>query len=244
MGIRVLIVDNHILFRQGIKTALQTQSTIEIIGEAASAHEATDKAVALKPDLVVLEIMLPGADGIAAIHTIREHCPNTGIVVLTSATDPDNFHEAVQAGVIAYLLKDIDPPTLIEAILNAHVGRTTLSPSAIEYIIEHYFSAFNETERGHQDTASDRGPTLTEREIEVLAGVEQGLSNRHIAARLFLSESTVKTRLRAVYRKFRLRNRAQAAVFAKDNHLVDRERPGSARVRFHRAPVAAGQRSV
>ncbi|HKX19381.1 MAG TPA: response regulator transcription factor [bacterium] len=244
MGIRVLLVDNHELFRHGIKAALQTQSAIEIIGEAASANEAIDKAAALKPDLVMLEIMVPGGDGVAAIRTIRQHCPHAGILVLTYATDPDNFHEALQAGVIAYLLKDIDPATLIRAIFNAHAGRTTLSPSAIEYIIDHYFRAFNKTERRWEDTASDREPPLTDREIEVLAGVGQGLSNRQIAARLFLSESTVKTRLRAVYRKFRLRNRAHAAVFARDNRLVDHERPGYARIGFHRAPVAAGQRSV
>lgn len=244
MGIRVLLVDNQMLFRHGVKAALQTQSAIEIIGEATSANEAIEKAIALKPDLVVLEIMLPGGDGIAAIRTIRQHCPHAGILALTSAADPDSLHEAVQAGVIAYLLKDIDPATLIRAILNAHVGRTTLSPSAIEYIVEHYFSAFNETDRGWEDTAADREPPLTEREIEVLAGVGQGLSNRQIATRLFLSESAVKTRLRTVYQKFRLRNRAQAAVFARDNHLVDHERPGSARIGFHRAPIPAGQRSV
>lgn len=239
-GVRVLLVDNEILFRHGIKAVLQTESAVEIIGEAAAASEAIEKAAALKPDLVMLEIKLPDGDGVAAIRTIRQECPCTQVLVLTSGTDRDTFHEAMKAGAIGYVLKDIDPTTLIEAILSAGGGRRTLSPSVIEFIIEHYFSAFNGTARRWEDPPPDGElhdePQLTKREIEVLAGVAQGLSDRQIGARLFLSESAVKTRLRAVYHKFRLRNRAQAAVLAIDKHLVDHERPGHTRTRSNSWP--------
>ncbi|HKX19536.1 MAG TPA: response regulator transcription factor [bacterium] len=237
----MLLVDNEPLYRHGIKAVLQTQSAIQIIGEAAGTSEAIEQAAALLPDLVILEIMLPDGDGVAAIRTIRQQCPRTQVLVLTAGTDRDTFHEAMKAGAIGYLLKDIDPTTLMQAILSAGDGRRTLSPSVIEYIIEHYFSAFNGTGRGWEDTASGNErndePQLSQREIEVLAGVAQGLSDRQIGARLFLSESAVKTRLRAVYQKFRLRNRAQAAVFAIDKHLVDHERPGHGRTRSNSWPA-------
>src|SRR5689334_5079892 len=113
MGIRLLLVDSEVLFRQGITALLQTEPAIEIIGEAAAARDAIEKATALDPDLVMMEIRLPDGEGIAAIRTIRRHCPRTQVLVLTSSPDQEDFREAAEAGAIGYIIKDIDSANLV-----------------------------------------------------------------------------------------------------------------------------------
>jgi DNA-binding NarL/FixJ family response regulator len=221
MGVRVLLVDNQMLFRQGIRAVLQSEPSIEIIGEAAAANDAIEKTAALHPDLVMMEIILPDGEGIAAIRTIRQRWPRTQVLVLTSCADQESFHKAAEAGAIGYILKDIDDSAnLVEAIRSTHTGRRTLSPTVLEHLIEHYFAGTS-GDGDWSDVASAPQPRLTQREIDVLAGVAQGLSDKQIAANLFLSESAVKTRLRAIYHKLGLRNRAQAAVFAVESHLLN-----------------------
>ncbi len=219
MGIRVLLVDNHILLRHGVKMILQAEPDIEVVGEAAEANEAIEKTVALAPDLVLIEIMLPDGEGPAAIRAIRQRCPRAQVLVLTACAQQDGFRKAAAAGAIGYVLKDIAPANLVNAIRAAHGGRTMLSPVIAKQLIEHY--ATNGAAAG-QPAGSARGPEppLTRHEIDVLAGVVQGLSDKQIAAELLLSEATVKTRLRAVYHKLGLRNRAHAAVFAVEHGLI------------------------
>lgn len=221
MPIRVLLVDNQTLLRHGIKLLLQSERDIEVIGEAADGSEAVDRAVALSPDVVLIESRLPDGDGVAALRAIRGRCPHARILVLSSQGDQEAFGKTAAAGVIGYILKDISPENLVHAIRAAYNGRTILSPTIARQIGQHHFLT-----EGGADAKGDRGVIrgrdsgLTRHEIEVVSGVACGLSDKEIAARLFLSESAVKTRLRRVYRKLGLKNRAHAAVFAFEKGLL------------------------
>jgi len=221
MSIRVLVVDNQVLFREGVKAALRSEPGIEIVGEAADTGEAVQKAVAANPDLVLMEITLPGGDAVDAVRTIRRRCPRTQVLVLTSCVDQEGFRKAAAAGAIGYVLKDIEPVNLANAIRAAHNGKTMLSPTIARQLVDHYFTASGDSALERPEKASQSQPRLTKHEIDVLAGVAQGLSDKRIAANLFLSEATVKTRLRSIYHKLGLRNRAHAAVFAVENHLLN-----------------------
>jgi DNA-binding NarL/FixJ family response regulator len=219
MSIRVLVVDNQTLFRQGVKAVFASDSSIEIVAEAADAGEAVQKAVATNPDLVLMEILLSDGDAIEAIRTIRHQCPRTRVLVLTACVNQETFRKAAAAGAIGYVLKDIEPGNLVNAIQAAHSGRTMLSPTIARQLVDHYFAVSAELGGDHGGVVG-QVPRLTKHEIDVLAGVAQGLSDKRIAANLFLSEATVKTRLRAIYHKLGLRNRAHAAVFAVENGLL------------------------
>ena len=225
MTIRVLLVDNQILFREGVKATFRSEPTIEVLGEAADANEAIEKAVATDPDLVLIEIALPHGDAIDAVRTIKRRCPRTQVLVLTSRVDQEGFRRAAGAGAIGYVLKDIDPANLVRAIQAAYNGKTMLSPTIARQLVDHYFSASGEFADSREDRGPPVQPKLTKHEIDVLGGVAQGLSDKRIAANLFLSEATVKTRLRAIYHKLGLRNRAHAAVFAVESGLL--KSPGS-----------------
>ena len=220
VAIRVLLADNQVLLRQGIRAALQSEPSIEVVGEASDASQAIEGAASLNPDLVLMEVMLPNGEGIAAVRTIRQRCPRTQVLILTSCADQEVFRKAAAAGAIGYILKDIEPSNLANAIRAARDGRTMLSPTIAQLLINHYYA----TSAGALDQlahlAPRSQPTLARHEIDVLAGVARGLSDKRIAANLFLSEATVKTRLRAIYHRHGLRNRAHAAVFAVENGLL------------------------
>ena len=220
MPIRVLLVDNQTLLRHGIRLILQSARDIEVIGEAADGNEAVDKAVALSPDIVLIESVLPRGDSIAAIRAIRQRCPSARTLVLSSQGDPEVFRKTAAAGAIGYILKNISPEDLVNAIRATHSGRTILSPTIAQQIVRH-FSFSDESANGNCNRAAIRGqpPGPTRNEIEVLSLVARGLSDKEIAAQLFLSESAVKTRLRHIYRKLGFKNRAHAAVFVVENGL-------------------------
>ncbi len=216
MNIRVLIVDDQILTRLGLHAVLERARDIEIIGEAASAAEALSVARAQAPDVVLMDIKMSGGDGIDATRMLRQHCPKTQVLILSVYGDPGLFRRAAAAGAAGYVLKDISPANLAAAIRAVHAGQTMISPVIARQLLNDMAGA------GSAAESARRGPYgLTEREIEVLAEVSQGLSDKEIAAKLFLSESTIKSHLRAVYRRLRLRNRAQAAAFAIGRNLVD-----------------------
>jgi DNA-binding NarL/FixJ family response regulator len=225
LGIRVLLVDNQELFRYGVKAAVQSDPAIQIIGEAVTADDAIAMAVTLAPDLVVMDVTLPDGDGTAAIRTIKDRCPGTHILVLASGVDSGRFRRAAEAGATGYVLKDIDSATLVEAIHTAYAGRRTLSPRVVECVIDQYFAVTNNDGDRRRERTWDHQSRLTPPEIDVLVHVAQGLSDKQIAAQLFLSESAVKTRLRTIYRKLGLRNRAHAAVFATEHRLSANETP-------------------
>ena len=221
MAIRVLIADNQALLRQGVKHALESAGHIEVVGEAATSEDAVDLAAALAPDVVVMETGLPDGGGVEAVRTIKQRCPNVRILVLSSEGDPEAFGKAAAAGAIGYVLKDISPENLINAIRAVYARRSILSPTIAQQIVRQ-LSLVDGSGNGTQDfvVRARRRTMLRGPDIEVLTRIARGLSDKEIAAQLFLSESAIKTRLRHIYRKLGLKNRAQAAVFALENGLL------------------------
>jgi len=215
MAIRVLLTDDQMLTRMGLRALLEDSRGIEIVGEAASGKEALTLARETTPDVVVMDVKMSDGDGIEATRTIREHCPKTQVLILTGYGDPGLLRRAATAGAAGFVLKDISPADLAVAITSVHEGKTTLGSGIARQLLDHL------ADRGTLTEPARRGPFgLTEREIEVLTEVARGLSDKEIARKLYLSESTVKSHLRAIYRRLNLRNRAHAVTVAIERNLV------------------------
>jgi NarL family two-component system response regulator LiaR len=204
-NIRVLIADDHAIVREGLRTLLAGERGMELVGEAADGEEARRQALALKPDVILMDLVMPGQDGLTAIREIRRVNPDARILVLTSFAEDDKVFPAIKAGAIGYLLKDSLPDDLLKAIRDVHRGESSLHPSIALKVIQEL----------HQPT--DLPPTdhpLTEREVTVLKLVAQGMSNQEIAEELTISEWTVRTHVRNIMGKLHLANRIQAALYA------------------------------
>jgi DNA-binding NarL/FixJ family response regulator len=219
MGMRVLVADYQPLFRAGIKSALESERAVEIVGEAATAEEAIEKTAKLRPDVVVIDIAFPNGDGIATIRSIKARWPKAQVLVLTSLSNAEWFHKAASAGAVGYVLKDIDPLHLVNAVHSAYTGSTTLSANIAAQVFRQPASAAGAASL-RPGAQSAPKPPLSENDVKVLAFVAQGFSDKQIAAKLFLSESAVKSRLRSLYYRFGFRNRAQAATFAFENGFI------------------------
>lgn len=193
--ISVLIVDDHPVVRQGLRALLEVQDDITVVGEAGDGRAAVSLATSLSPDIVLLDLKLPGMDGIAVLQPLT--AAGLRVLVLTSATDPAAASQAVRAGAAGVVYKDIDPDALVRAIRSVHDGNVLLAPEAAGSLI-----------RG------SAASTLTPREREVLAGIAEGRSNREIARLLRVSEKTVKAHVSSVLAKLGVQDRTQAAVYA------------------------------
>lgn len=193
--ISVLIVDDHPVVRQGLRALLEVQDDMTVAGEAGDGPAAISLAESLRPDIVLLDLKLPGMDGVAVLRPLR--AAGLRVLVLTSATEPSAAAAAVRAGAAGVVYKDIDPAALVRAIRSVHDGNVLLAPEAIGSLV-----------RG------SRADTLTAREREVLAGIADGKSNREIARLLRVSEKTVKAHVSAVLAKLGVQDRTQAAVYA------------------------------
>ena len=193
--ISVLIVDDHPVVRQGLRALLEVQEDMTVAGEAGDGPAALSLAESLRPDIVLLDLKLPGMDGVAVLRPLR--AAGLRVLVLTSATEPAAAAAAVRAGAAGVVYKDIDPAALVRAIRSVHDGNVLLAPEAVGSLI-----------RG------SRADTLTAREREVLAGIADGKSNREIARLLRVSEKTVKAHVSAVLAKLGVQDRTQAAVYA------------------------------
>ena len=216
MAIRVLLVDDQILTRLGLRMVLQPEKDIEIVGEAEHGRDALEKTIALNPEVDLIHLSMPHGGGIEATRAITERCQGTQILILSTHVDLELFHRTVAAGVVGYVLKDITSANLANAIRAVHSGMTIIIPTIVKQIVD----ALTSEKYASQSKTGGRLRGLTEREIEVLMGLTQGLSDKEIASKLFLSESTVKTHLRTIYHRFKLRNRAQAAAFAVENNFL------------------------
>jgi len=226
VAIRVLLVDDQTIFRQGIKLMLE-EADIQVVGEANSGEEAVERTATVHPDVVLMEISIPGDNGIAATRAIRQRHPASRVLILTGHTEYLLFREAAEAGAAGYVLKDIAPHNLITAIRAVHSGGTMLSPAIAKRILDSFFAegrglrtTITDSADGPDLAATVREHGLTPRETEVLAGLVERLSDRQIAERLSLSETTVKTHLRRIYQRLRVRNRAEAAAVAVEKKLI------------------------
>ena len=203
--IRVLIADDHALVRKGLHALISAKPDIEVIGEAADGDEAVQRARTLRPDVILLDLVMPRKDGIAAIQEITQENPQARILVLTSFAEDERVFAAIKAGALGYLLKDSLPAELLQAISAVYRGELSLSPSiALKLVRELHRPA---------DLPLTPKP-LTWRESEVLKLVAQGLSNQEIAARLVVSERTVGAHISTILSKLHLANRTQAALYA------------------------------
>lgn len=215
MPVRVMVVDDHGIVRAGLRGLLTSEADIAVVGEASGVKEAVRKAIELNPDVVLMDVNLPDGSGIEATRLIKQSCPNTQVLILTIYDDQDTVLKAVQVGAIGYVLKDIPPEYLAGAIRSVHSNRTMINPAIARRMVERLAV----TEQEALLFNFRRGPGLTAREIDVLRGVAEGLSDKEIALKLFLSEPTIKSHLRSIYQKLHIRNRAQAAVYAVKNSL-------------------------
>jgi len=211
--ISVLIVDDHAVVRQGLKAFLSLQDHIEVIGEAANGEEAVGKVRELLPDVVLLDLVMPRMDGISAIRQIRGISPSTQVIVLTSFAEDDKVFPSIKAGALGYLMKDVLPPDLVKAIEAAHRGEPLLHPEIAKKLMQEFTSA----------PKAASADALTERETDVLRLIARGLSNKEIAAELYLSEKTVKTHVSNILQKLHLSDRTQAAIYAIQQRLVSLE---------------------
>ncbi|MFE9122903.1 response regulator [Streptomyces sp. NPDC007172] len=202
--IRVLLVDDHQVVRRGLRTFLEVQDDIEVVGEASDGAEGVARAQELKPDVVLMDVKMPGVDGIEALRKLRELANPAKVLVVTSFTEQRTVVPALRAGASGYVYKDVDPDALAGAIRSVHAGHVLLQPEVAGALLSQ--------DEGYGGTG--RGTTLTEREKEVLALIADGRSNREIARHLVLSEKTVKTHVSNILMKLDLADRTQAALWA------------------------------
>jgi two-component system, NarL family, response regulator LiaR len=207
--IRLLIVDDHSVVREGLRAFLRLQDGIEVVGEAAGADEAITVASTSAPDVILLDLVMPQGDGIGAVRRLLEVAPGVRVLVLTSFADDAQIFAAMAAGAAGYLLKDVDPQALADGIRDVHAGRPALDPSVAARLMRRGGS--------QRPTHSD----LTARERDVLALVVEGLANKQIAQRLGIGEKTIKTHVSRVLAKLGVEDRTHAAVLAIREGLVD-----------------------
>jgi NarL family two-component system response regulator LiaR len=210
--IRVLIVDDHLVVRRGLRTFLELQADIEVAGEAGDGQEGVEEAARLAPDVVLMDIVMPRLDGIEATRRIKEQTPDVGVIALTSFAGDDQVLPALEAGASSYLLKDVSPEELVEAIRAVHRGEPRLHPDALRKVME---AAMGPPAGEARPPAAPSPPgDLTERELEVVVLVAEGLSNREIAESFVISEKTVKTHIGHILAKLGLKDRTQLAIYA------------------------------
>ncbi len=207
--IRVLVVDDHGILRGGLRTCLRAFGDMEVVGEAANGEEAVQKAQELHPDVVLMDLKMPVMDGVEATRRIRACCPGVQVVALTSFVENELVSRALQAGAIGYLLKNVSPQDLAEALRAAAQGRSTLSPEATQALVQ---------------TVTDIRSTiepLTPREQQVLALLVEGRTNLQIGQELGITESTTKSHVSTIIAKLGVSSRTEAVALALKHHLLD-----------------------
>lgn len=216
--IRVLLVDDHALFREGLAVVISSQPDMEVVGNANDGLEAVIKAQELKPDLILMDIQMSTMDGLEATRQIKQILPDTTIVVLTVRDDDEKLFEALKSGAQGYLLKDIRSHKMIEMLQSAMNGEAAITPSLAGRVLAEFrrmsLQQVNDSDAAHEDNS------LTERELEVLSLVAKGASDKEVAEKLFVSLNTVKTHVRNILAKLRVDSRREAAKLAQSKGLL------------------------
>jgi NarL family two-component system response regulator LiaR len=212
--IKVLIADDHQVVRQGLRTFLELHEDIFVIGEAEDGLQAVEMVNRLDPDVVLMDLVMPKLDGIEAIQQIKTSGGKTKVIALTSFTEDEKVFPAIQAGASSYLLKDVSPDDLVEAIRAVHRGEARLHPDIARKLMK---QVAKQPDEGTDARVND----LTDREREVVCLIGQGLSNREIAQQLVISHRTVKTHVSNILSKLNLKDRTQVAIYAIHSGLVD-----------------------
>lgn len=216
--IRILIIDDHSLFRSGIRLLLQRQNGFEVVGEAANGLEGVKLAKRLNPDVVLLDLHMPGMGGVETIPLIKEVAPQAQVVMLTVSEDAEDLMDALHSGARGYLLKNIDTDYLLDSIRRAHSGDSVMSTEMANRLAD----AMRSLSAGSNKKIIMDTNKLSPRERDVIVMLAQGASNKEIARNLNLAESTVKIHVQGILRKLNLTSRVQAAVYAVENGLVDK----------------------
>lgn len=214
--IRILIVDDHTLFRSGIKLVLQRCKEFEVVGEAGDGLEGVKRAEQLKPDVVLLDLHMPGTSGLEALHVMIEDVPEVQVIMLTVSEDAEDLLETLRAGARGYLLKNIDTEFLLDCIRRVVHGESVMSPQIAHKLADSLRASPMDSVAVAQ-VSHDR---LTPREREILVMLAHGASNKEIASALILSESTIKIHVQGILRKLNIAKRVQAAVYAVEHGLI------------------------
>lgn len=216
--IRILIADDHAVVRKGLAAMIETEADMQLIGEASDGVEAVQKAKELKPDVTLMDLVMPHKNGIEAILEIKNDNPDAHILVITSFSEDDMVFPAIKAGALGYLLKDSSPDDLIQAIREIDQGEASLHPTVARKLIA-------ELKQDRTKTATVTSQPLTEREVAVLGLIAQGMTNQDIADRLTVSETTVRFHVSNILRKLHLANRTQAVLYALREGLATLDKP-------------------
>jgi NarL family two-component system response regulator LiaR len=210
--IRVLIADDHAVVREGLRAYLQLQETLDVVGEAGDGEEAVREAERLRPDVILMDLVMPRLDGVGAMRELRRRLPASRVIVLTSFADDERLLPAIQAGAAGYLFKNVQPSELARAIHAAHAGEALLDPAVAARLVQEIA----------RPAAQDPPDRLTPREREVLLLIARGLPNKRIARELGVAEKTVKTHVGHLLAKLGVSDRTQAALYAVREGLVER----------------------
>ncbi|HZG63738.1 MAG TPA: response regulator transcription factor [Rubrobacteraceae bacterium] len=214
-AITVLLVDDHALVRQGVRAFLDTQSDITVVAEAASGEEAVRLAAEYAPDVALMDLIMPGMDGVEATRRLTARSPRTKVVILTSYHDDEHIFPAIRAGALSYVLKEVGPDELAKAVRMAAAGEAVLHPRVAARVVRELHGARRDEPNVFRE--------LSDRELEVLRLIAEGLSNAEISDRLFISEKTTKSHVSNILGKLHLADRTQAAVYAWREGVVRRD---------------------
>jgi DNA-binding NarL/FixJ family response regulator len=215
--IRVLVVDDHALFRRGLEMVLEQEPDIDVVGEAEDGADAVVKATETTPDIVLMDVRMPKRGGIDACTAIKAAVPSSKIIMLTISDEEADLYDAIKAGAMGYLLKEISIEEVASAIRAVHGGQSLISPSMASKLLTEFASMIKRGDERQQVPA----PRLTDREMEVLRLVAKGMNNRDIAKQLFISENTVKNHIRNILEKLQLHSRMEAVVYAVREKLLE-----------------------
>ncbi len=216
--IRVLLVDDQTLVRQGIQTLLELEEDLNVVGVAANGQQAIEQVAQLQPDVVLMDVRMPVMDGVAATREITQRWPEVGVIILTTFDDDEYVIEGLKAGARGYMLKDADSSEIVAAIRIVASGEALIQPSITRKVLAEF--ARLASERHVQPPTQRLAEPLTERELEVLRAIAAGHSNREIAGQLFISEGTVKNHVSSLLAKLAVRDRTQAIIRARELGLI------------------------